>query len=287
MRDARLSKRHPAAWLGLAVLLLFSSAAPAHPRESKSSSSEAVTHSGACANLKEKIPGQYRERYGRWKATLLSADIGRQLWLRYACNPAFRLTIIVSDRLGQGGKIKLDDYQWDEGRLTAATIILGHRLDRGYPDSTYYPVLGSLYYLRGGWDLRVGWDAGEPDNILAAAKFAHEFGHVDQAAKADPIRFRLQNELVKVYASHFESNGFDAGDPALVEMAAQMGGEPTILMGQREYWAETYALRYLLSRLRPGARRALLRSVRKALASESSLYYLPSRTEWQTLASFD
>ena len=282
MRDARLSKGHPAAaWLGLAVLLLFSTPAPAHSRDSKSSSSEAVTDTSACANLKEQIPGKYRGRYDRWKATLLSADIGRQLWLRYACNPAFRLTIIVSKSLDQGGEIKLDDYQWDEGGLTAATIILGHRLDRGYAEPAYYPVLSSLYYLR------VGWDAGKPDVILAAAKFAHELGHVDQAAKADPIRFRLQNELAKVYVSHFESNGHDTDDPALVGLAAQMGGEPTILRGQREYWAETYALRYLLSRLRPGARRALLRSVRKALASESSLYYLPSRTEWQTLASFD
>ena len=282
MRDARLSKGHPAAaWLGLAVLLLFSTPAPAHPRESKSSSSEAVTDTSACANLKEQIPREYRGRYDRWKATLLSADIGRQLWLRYACNPAFRLTIIVSKSLDQGGEIKLDDYQWEEGGLTAATIILGHRLDRGYAEPAYYPVLSSLYYLRD------GLDAGEPDDIHAAAKFAHELGHVDQAAKADPIRFRLQNELTKVYASHFESNGHDTDDPALVGLAAQMGGEPTILRGQREYWAETYALRYLLSELRPGARRALLRSVRKALASESRLYYLPSRTEWQTLASFD
>src|SRR5215208_7141964 len=276
MRDARLSKGHPpaAAWLGLAVLLLFSTPAPAHSRESKSSSSEAVTDTSACANLKEQIPRKYRGRYDRWKATLLSADIGRQLWLRYACNPAFRLTIIVSKSLDQGGEIKLDDYQWDEGGLTAATIILGHRLDRGCAEPAYYPVLSSLYYLG------VGWGAGEPDDILAAAKFAHEFGHVDQAAKADPIRYRLQNELTEVYASHFESNGHDTDDPALVGLAAQMGGEPTILRGQREYWAETYALRYLLSRLRPRARRALLRSVRKALASESRLYYLPSRTEW-------
>ena len=282
MRDARLSKGHPAAaWLGLAVLLLFSTPAPAHSRESKSSSSEAVTDTSACANLKEQIPRKYRGRYDRWKATLLSADIGRQLWLRYACNPAFRLTIIVSKSLDQGGEIKLDDYQWDEGGLTAATIILGHRLDRGDAEPIYYPVLSSLYYLR------VGWDAGEPDDILAAAKFAHEFGHVDQAAKADPTRFRLQNELSKVYDSHVKSNGYAADDPALAELAARMGGEPTVLRGQREYWAETYALRFLLTKLRPGKRRTLLRSVRKSLASESSLYYLPSRTEWQTLASFD
>src|SRR5215203_5830403 len=118
MRDARLSKSHTAAaWLGLSVLLLFPTPAPAHSCESKSSSSEAVSDTSAGANLKEQIPVQYRGRYDRWKAALLSADIGRQLWLRYACNPAFRLTIIVSKSLDQGGEIKLDHYQWDEGRL--------------------------------------------------------------------------------------------------------------------------------------------------------------------------
>ena len=183
--------------------------------------------------------------------------------------------------MGKSAEIKINEYRWVEGRLTAATILLGHRLDKGHPDSTYYPVLGSLFYLT------AGWDAGRPDEILAAAKIVHELGHVDQAAKADPSRFRLQNELSKVYASHFISNGYNVGDPALVAMAARIGGEPVILMGQREYWAETYALRYLLAKLRPGGRGALLKSVRKALASESSLYYLPSRAEWQTLASFD
>jgi len=284
MRGSRLSKGHPAAArMSLAVLLLISSPAPAFSRASNPSPSESVALSdpGACANLRERIPKKYRGRYDRWKATFLSADIGRQLWLRYACNPSFRLTIIVSESHGQGGGVSLDDYRWAEGRLTAATMLLGHRLDRGYPSSVYYPVLNSLYYLRS------DWDAGEPNDILAAAKIAHEFGHVDRAAKADPTRFRLQNELAKLYASHFISNGYDTGDPALAEMAARMGGAPALLTGQREYWAETYALRYLLTELPPNKRRALLKSVRKSLASESGLYHLPSRAEWQTLASFD
>jgi hypothetical protein len=284
MTGARPSKRLPAAaCLSFAVLLLISSPAPAFSRANNPSSSEAVavTDPGACANLQEQIPNGYRGRYVRWKAAFLSADIGRQLWLRYACNPAFRLTIIVSDDMDMGGEIKLEDYRWGEGRLTAATILLGHRIDRGYPDSVYYPVLSSLYYLRS------GWDTGKADDILAAAKIAHEFGHVDQAAKADPTLFQLQNRLAQVYVRRFRSNGHDPDDPALVAMAARMGGEPATLAGQREYWAETYALRYLLTRLRPGKRRTLLRSVRKALASESSLYYLPSRAEWRTLASFD
>jgi len=282
MTSARQSKGHPAAaWRGLAVLLLILYPAPAYPRASNPSPDDAAAYSSGCPNLREQVAKQYRGRYDRWKAILLSSEIGRQLWLRYACHPSFRLTIIVSDSSGKGGKIELDDYQWTEGRLTAATIVLGHRLDRGYPETVYYPVLGSLYYLRSGWDV------GSPDDILAAAKIVHEFGHVDQASRADPAGFRLQNRLSHVYASIFKSNGYDADDPALTEMAAVMGGEPVILTGQREYWAETYALRFLLSKYRPGKRRALLRLVRKSLASEAGVYYLPSRTEWQTLASFD
>jgi hypothetical protein len=281
MTCARLSKGHPAAaWLGLAVLLLISYPAPAYSRASNPSPGAAADSSG-CANLKEQVPKKYRGRYDRWKAVFLSSEIGRQLWLGYACDPSFRLKIVVSDSMGKGGKIEFDDYQWTEGRLTAATIILGHRLDRGYPEAVHYPVLGSLYYLRS------GWDAGRPDDILAAAKIVHEFGHVDRAAKADPTRFRLQNELSEVYVSRFRKNGYDVNDPALAEIVALMGGEPTLLTAQREYWAETYALRYLLTKLPPGKRRTLLRWVRQSLASSSSLYYIPSQTEWQTLASFD
>ena len=271
------------AWVGLAALLLISSPAPASTRAGDSSKREdaPLAGTGACAGPNEQVPKKYRGRYDRWKAVFLSADIGRQLWFRYACNPAFRLTIIVSDRLGSGGKIDIDEYRWVEGKLAAATIVLGHRLDKGYPEQVYYPVLGSLA------SMAIWWDIGSPNDVLAAAKIAHEFGHVDQAAKADPARFRLQNELSNVYAARFISNGHDIDDPTLIELADQMGGMPTVLKAQREYWAETYALRYLLDKLRPGKQRTLLKLVRKSLASKSSIYYLPSRTEWKTLASFE
>ena len=281
----RLRPSRPArsAGVGFAALLLLTSPAQAYPRSGDSSPDKAPAAVEACAaaGLVEQIPEKYRGRYDRWKGTFLSTGVGRELWRSYACNPDFRLTIAVSDSLDEGGQIKLEDYRWDKDRLAAATIVLGHRIDRGYPESVHYPVLSSLYYLR------FGWDAGRPDDILAAAKIAHELGHVDRAAKSDPTLFRLQNALSNVYASHFKSNGFDTNDPDLVEMAARMGGEPATLSGQREYWAETYALRYLLNKLQPGKRRSLLRSVRRALASESSLFYLPSQTEWKLLTSFD
>jgi hypothetical protein len=282
-RRGRAGRFAVAAWLGFAALLLVSSPAPAFPQATNQPPGEAVMvrQRRACTNLREEIPEQYSERYDRWKATFLSAEFGRQLWRRYACNPAFRLTIILSDRLNKGGQVKLDDYRWDEDRLVAATIVLGHRLDRGYPDQVYYPVLGSVAYVVPDRDTWKAYD------FLAAAKIAHEFGHVDQAAKADPTRFRLQNELSQAYAARFISNGHDSDDPALAELADRMGGLPTVLTGQREYWAETYALRYLLDTLRQGRRLALLRLVRKSLASKSSLYYLPSETEWKSLATFD
>ena len=282
-RSLRPSRPARFAGAGFTALLLFTPPAQAYTRAGDSPPDEVsmTAKACACAGLNEQIPQGYRGRYDRWKGVFLSTDFGRELWRRYACNPDFRLTITVSNSLGEGGQIKLDDYRWVEDRLVAATIVLGHSLDRGYPITLHYPVLGSLYYLRS------DWDAGRPDDILAAAKIAHEFGHVDRAAKSDPTRFQLQNALSKVYASHFTSNGYDTDDPELVEMAARMGGEPTILSAQREYWAETYTLRYLLNKLRPGKRRALQRLVRKSLASKSSLYYLPSQTEWKILTSFE
>ena len=282
-RRLRLSRPARFAGAGFTALLLVSSPAQAYTRAVDSSPNKASVVAEACKSvgLNEQVPEKYRGRYDRWKEAFLSTGVGRELWLSYACNPDFRLTVAVSDSFGEGGQVKLEDYRWVENRLVAATIVLGHRLDRGYPESIYYPVLSSLYYMR------LGWDSGRPDDILAAAKIAHELGHVDQAAKSDPIRFRLQNRLSKIYTSLFISNGYDADDPALVEMATLMGGAPTTLTGQREYWAETYALRYLLDKLGPGKRRSLRRLVRRTLASESSLFYLPSQTEWRMLISFD
>ena len=283
--ERRLSPSRPARFAGAGVtaLLLFASPAQTYPRSVNPATGKVSFVSQACmaSGLSEQVPKKYRGRYERWKQEFLSTNVGRELWRRYACNPHFRLTITVSNSHAEGGQVRMDDYRWVDDRLVAATIILGHRLDRGCPDTVYYPVLNSLCYVRS------CWDDGMPDDILAAAKIAHEFGHVDQAAKSDPARFKLQNALSKVYASRFTSNGHDADDPALLEMAALMGGEPETLTGQREYWAETYALRYLLSKLRPGKRRALLRTVRKSLAPESSLYYLPSLTEWRLLTTFE
>lgn len=230
--------------------------------------------SNACGNLTEQVPVPYRERYDRWKAAFLSVEVGRRLWLRYACDPDFRLTIAVSKDEGGGAEVVSDDYRWDGGKLVGATIVLGYQLDRDYPYQMYYPVLGSVAFTH---------ELGK--NLLAAAKIAHEFGHIDHTANSDGASYQSQNELGRVYTSHFASNGHNIDDPVLTDLAKRMGGTPLDICIQREYWAETYALRYLLEKLPPRERLQLLRKVRDSLASAPSLYYVPSQAEWEDLTS--
>jgi hypothetical protein len=40
-------------------------------------------------------------------------------------------------------------------------------------------------------------------DVLAAAKIAHEFGHVRQAASAGGALYRLQNQLMPAYKKYF------------------------------------------------------------------------------------
>lgn len=281
MADVRRKTLSAAARVGFAAFLIVSSPDSTCPQAGNSSARDSATlyKFSECGNLKEQIPKQYRGRYDSWKATFLSADVGRRLWLRYACRPDFSLTITVSKSMGQGGRIDIDNYQWAGGRLTAATISLGSELNQGYPGQYDYPVLGSLALTGGGRD-------GERGHVLAAAKIAHEFGHVEQAANSNTT-YRLQNELSRAYVSRFLTNGYDADDPVLTDLVRRMGGMPAEIDGQREYWAETYALRYLLDKLAAKRRRELLRLVRKTLAVSPGVYYLPSQTEWVSLTSHD
>jgi hypothetical protein len=167
-------------------------------------------------------------------------------------------------------------YEWTDGKLVAATIILGHQLDRGYPSRERYPVLSSLGRFR---------DYSEQSEVLAAAKIAHEFGHINLAASADPATYQLQNELSSVYVSHFWSNRQSVDDPQLIELAIRMGGTPDVIGAQREYEAETWALRYLLEKLATDRRRKLLKLVQQSLEDNPALFSLPSRTEWDALTS--
>src|SRR5262249_24085373 len=126
------------------------------------------------------------------------------------------------------------------------------------------------------------------DSVLAAAKMAHEFGHIDHAATSNAHDYQLRDELLDIYSSQFKSNGYDINDPVLIELAGRLGGDPDEIHGQREFWAETYSLRYLLEKLGTGERRLLLRIVRKTLDSADAYSYsLPSRTRWENLTSAD
>jgi hypothetical protein len=93
---------------------------------------------------------------------------------------------------------------------------------------------------------------------LAATKIAHEFGHVNRTAKGDPVLYQLQVQLMPQYNRIFLSNGRDAGDPRLVELARRMGATPVEIWEDREYWGETNAMLYLRDRFADDGFRCLL-----------------------------
>ena len=190
--------------------------------------------------IREDIPDKYKERFARWKDEMLSTTFGREQWESYAGNKNFILTITMSDKRGQGAGT--DKYLWDEeGRFVGATITLGSKIDRGYPDPIYYPVMNSLspnealYSISG--------------NLLAATKIVHEIGHVNQTAKANRDTLSLQNKLMPQYISIFLKNGRNTRDKELIEIAEKMGGTPVEIWENREYWSEVTAMSYLKERI--------------------------------------
>jgi len=190
--------------------------------------------------IREVVEDKYQKRYQEWKSEFLSTEIGRAQWALYSQNPHLVLTITVAKGNSHGGGS--GKYAWDEsGQLTAATITLGTRIDEGYPSSVYYPVMNAL-------------EAYESEkllsgNVLAAAKIAHEFGHVTRMTGTPEATYRLQLRLVPAYNKIFLSNGFNVDDPRLVEMAKLMGGNPVQLWEDREYWGEANAMLYLRDRV--------------------------------------
>jgi hypothetical protein len=190
--------------------------------------------------IKEDIPGKYRARYQQWKNEFLSTELGRKQWADYAQKTEFTLTIEMSEDNPHGAAT--GKYRWsDLGELKGVTISLGCQIDEGYPDPVYYPVMNSLS-LR-----RAFHTAGE--NILAATKIAHEFGHVNRATSMDGRLYRLQNQLMPVYKKIFLSNGYNLTDPRLVKLAGQMGGTSVEIWEDREYWGEANAMLYLNERI--------------------------------------
>ena len=181
--------------------------------------------------IREVIDNKYKKRYQEWKDEFLSTEIGRAQWELYSRHPHLVVTITVARSFAP--QLNLLGV--------AATITLGTGINEGFPSAVYYPVMNALEpyessQLLGG-------------NVLAAAKIAHEFGHVMKMASTSEAAYRTQLKLVPVYNKIFLSNGHNVNDPQLVELAQQMGGNPVELWEDREYWGEANAMLYLRDRV--------------------------------------
>lgn len=206
-------------------------------------------HISSPVGIREQVPEKYVARYQRWKQEFLSTETGREQWASYQNNPNFTLTLVVTRTNPEGGTT--GSYHWNEdGKLIAATITLGCRLDEGVPNPIYFPVMNSL--LRTETTRNIGGET------MAATKMAHEFGHVNRTAKGDAALYQLQLQLMPEYNRIFLSNGRDVSDPRLVELAKRMGATPVEIWEDREYWGETNAMLYLRDRFAEDSLRCLL-----------------------------
>ncbi|HEY0431881.1 MAG TPA: hypothetical protein VGC61_08670 [Pyrinomonadaceae bacterium] len=199
--------------------------------------------------IREEVPAKYLARYQQWKKEFLATETGRQQWSSYQTNPNFALTIDVSRDNPEGGTTS--NYRWDEaGKLVAATITLGYRLDAGFPNPVYFPVMNSLVPTETTRKI--------DRETLAATKLAHEFGHVNRTAKGDSRLYQLQGLLMPEYNQIFLSNGRDPSDPRLLKLAQEMGGTPVEIWEDREYWGETNAMLFIRDRFAEDGFRCLL-----------------------------
>jgi hypothetical protein len=200
---------------------------------------EPSTGDDRTGGIKEEIPAKYNARYGQWKSEFLSTEAGRSQWASYQSNPHFTLTIAIARENAEGATT--GKYKWnDAGELVAATITLGARLDEGYPNPIYFPVMNSLVPTESSSRI--------DGNTLAATKIAHEFGHVNRTSKVDAAVYQLQGQLIPQYNKIFLTNGRNEKDPRLLEMAEKIGGTPVQIWEDREYWGEANAMVYLRDR---------------------------------------
>jgi YD repeat-containing protein len=201
------------------------------------------------SGIREEIPAKYAGRYLQWKQEFLATEAGRNQWASYQSNPDFTLKIVVSRDNPEGATT--GNYEWNAaGQLVAATITLGYRLDAGYPNPIYFPVMNSLVPTETSYKV--------DGSTLAATKIAHEFGHVNRTAKANAVLYQLQSQVIPQYNKIFLSNGRNAADPRLVELARQIGGTPVEVWEDREYWGEANAMVYLRDRFTEESQRCPL-----------------------------
>jgi hypothetical protein len=223
-----------------------------------------TSSANAPGGIREEIPGNYLARYRQWKKEFLATETGRQQWASYQNSANFTLTVVVSRDNPEGGTT--GNYKWNEaGELVAATITLGSRLDAGVPNPVYFPVMNSLLPTETTHKI--------DGKTLAATKMAHEFGHVNRTAKADPALYQLQSQLIPQYNQIFLGNGRDASDLRLLELARKMGGTPVQIWEDREYWGETNAMLYLRDRFAEDGLRCLLFSrIKRSVALYARSY---------------
>lgn len=189
--------------------------------------------------IKELMLRKHKARYEAWKKEFLSTEVGRRQWDLYEHNPNFTLTVTVSSDNAEGAGT--GNYKWDDsGKLVAATITLGSHIGEGFPNPIYFPVMNSLTPR--------GTSDAISQNTLAAAKFAHEIGHVISASRMNPALYELQTKLIPAYNKILLSNGRNLADPRLLDMERQMGGTPVEIWQDREYWSEANAMLFISDR---------------------------------------
>lgn len=202
--------------------------------------SDKIVQTPTDGGIVENIPPKYQLRYQKWKTELLSTNVGRAQWEKYSKSKNFVLEITVSNKENQGAGT--GNYQWNEkGELVGASIVLGWRLDKGFPSPIYFPVMNSIT------DFNISGET------LAATKFMHEFGHVNLTLDTSYAIFQMQNKLIPDYNRILLSNGYNTKDQRLLDLANKMGGTPVEVWENREYWGETYAMNYLLDRIQSTA----------------------------------
>ncbi len=207
--------------------------------------------------IKAEVPAKFASRYQQWKDEFLSTEAGRNQWAYYQDNQHFTLTIAVTRENAEGATT--GRYKWnDAGQLVAATITLGMKLDEGYPNPIYFPVMNSLVPSES--FNRIG------GSTLAATKIAHEFGHVNRTGKVAGEVYQLQSQLIPQYNKIFLSNGRNPSDPRLLDLAQKIGGTPVQVWEDREYWGEANAMVYLRDRFtEEGLRCALFSKIRHSV----------------------
>ncbi|HVF86786.1 MAG TPA: hypothetical protein VM866_04320 [Pyrinomonadaceae bacterium] len=228
-----------------------------HGIENAYSPAEKPSADNQGGGIKEVVPKKFAARYREWKDEFLSTETGRKQWAMYEQDAKFTLTITVTPDRAQGAGT--GKYAWDEsGKLIAATITLGSRINEGYPNPVYYPVMNSL-------TPSASSEVVDGD-VLAATKMAHEFGHLTRTAGADTTAYQLQCQLMPVYNKILLSNGRNTDDPRLLALAQQMGGTPVEIWEDREYWGETNAMLYLRDRFpEDGLRCTLFHRIKRSV----------------------